>query len=104
MAYIEYDDLKNMKVVEVNGWIFPTEQFLFKYDEDLEEERILEATKMVFKALYGIDEKALDRMFEDEDLAENLTNYVDNNCGVLFQSILKELFRDEAERVYNEKK
>ena len=104
MAYIEYDDLRNMKVVEVNGMVFPTEQFLFKYDEDLEEERILEATKLVFKALYGIDERALDRMFEDEDLAENLMEYVDNNCGVLFQSILKELFREDAEQVYNEKK
>lgn len=104
MAYIEYDDLRNMKVVEVNGMVFPTEQFLFKYDEDLEEERILEATKLVFKALYGIDEKALDRMFEDEDLAENLVDYVDNNCGVLFQSILKELFREDAEQVYNERK
>ena len=104
MAYIEYDDLRNMKVVEVNGMVFPTEQFLFKYDEDLEEERVLEATKLAFKALYGIDEKALDRMFEDEDLAENLMEYVDNNCGVLFQSILKELFREDAEQVYNEKK
>jgi hypothetical protein len=104
MAYIEYDDLRNMKVVELNGMVFPTEQFLFKYDEDLEEDRILEATKMVFKALYGIDEKALDRMFEDEDLAENLMDYVDNNCGVLFQSILKELFREDAEQVYNERK
>ena len=104
MAYIEYDDLRNMKVVELNGMVFPTEQFLFKYDEDLEEERILKATKLVFKALYGIDERALDRMFEDEDLAENLMEYVDNNCGVLFQSILKELFREDAEQVYNERK
>ena len=104
MAYIEYDDLRNMKVVEVNGMVFPTEQLLFKYDEDLEEERVLEATKLVFKALYGIDEKALSKMFEDEDLAENLMEYVDNNCGVLFQSILKELFREDAEQAYNEKR
>ena len=104
MAYIEYDDLRNMKVVEVNGMVFPTEQFLFKYDEDLEEERILEAVKLVFKALYGIDERTLDKMFEDEDLAEKLMAYVDMNWGVLFQSILKELFREDAEQVYNEKK
>ena len=103
-SYFTYDDLKGMKSVELDGKVLPVEDFIFKIEDYEEEEMQEEATKMVFKAKFGIDERTLDKMFEDEDLKDCMVSYVSGNCEVLFNAIAKELCRKQAQESYDSKR